>query len=67
MKIIKEGNVNYQCGECECVFQITSEKDINRNDRQLDMHGFLCMLPITRRCETVKCPQCGHIIVLKWK
>lgn len=66
MEIIEEGNKIYECKCCGCKFKITSEKEVDRFDHMVvDVGAFL---PHYERwyCHTVKCPQCGEKIVIKW-
>jgi len=66
MEIVEHGGKIYECGDCGCKFKITSKDDIKRYDSVLDPGGFFGILPLIRDCDTVRCPECGHKIVIKW-
>lgn len=67
MEIVEEGQKLYTCEDCGCMFRITSEKEVNRDDWKYVTHGFL--IPETKRAyfDWVKCPQCGNKIIIKWR
>ena len=65
-KIIKRGDTTYKCRRCGCEFQL-EEGDVNEFDMAIDEGGFLGMLPLARKCDTVYCPQCGERIIIRWR
>ena len=66
MEVIEKGNKTYECNTCGCKFKITSNSEIDRFDRALvDTGVFLSHLEY-RFCHSVKCPQCGERIIIKW-
>ena len=65
-KIIKRGDEIYKCGRCGCEFEI-EDGDVKEFDMTMDEGGFLGILPLLRKCDTVRCPQCMEKIIIKWR
>jgi len=64
MKIIK-GPDPITCNNCGCQFEYDTNDIID--DCQMKDGAFLGILPLVRNCNTIKCPCCGHKIILEWK
>ena len=64
MRIIK-GPDPIECDNCGCQFEYSKEDIID--DWDMKEGAFLGMLPLTSRCNTVRCPICKHKIILEWK
>ena len=65
MELIEQGNKIHECGDCGCKFRITSENEVKRAWEYVQEGDFL---PRKRKVyyDSVKCPQCGNEIVIKW-
>ena len=66
MEVVEKGDKIYECDTCGCKFKITSDKEINRFDKQLVQIGAFLPKWEYRNCYSVKCPQCGERIIIKW-
>lgn len=66
MEIIEEGKNIYECSECGCKFRLTSEKEIKRNNWKFVKDGFIITYYIRAYYDSVKCPQCGNEVIIKW-
>lgn len=67
MEIIEEGKKIYKCPDCGCKFRLTSEKEIQRNNWKFVEDGFIITYQIRAYYDSVKCPQCGNEIIIKWR
>ena len=64
MRIIK-GPDPITCNNCGCQFEYSKEDVIN--DWGMKEGAFIGILPLSRPCNTIKCPICNHKIILEWK
>ena len=64
MRIIK-GPDPITCNNCGCQFEYSKEDVINDSDKKEG--AFIGILPLSKPCNTVRCPICNHKIILEWK
>ena len=67
MEIIEEGKKVYECEDCGCKFKLTSDKEIRRGNWKYVDKGFLFADYRKTYYDSVKCPQCGNEVIIKWR
>ena len=66
MEIIEQGNKIHECEDCGCKFRITSENEVKRGNWKYVLGGGFVPRKHKEYYDSVKCPQCGKEIVIKW-
>ena len=65
MKIIK-GPDPITCENCGCQFEYDKD-DVIVNDVEMRDGAFIGILPLSKHCNSIRCPICNHKIILEWK
>ena len=66
MEIVEPGNKIHECEDCGCKFRITSDNEIKRGNWKYIEEGLIFPHKCKVYYDSVKCPQCGNEVVIKW-